>query len=81
MFLISCSIKIVTRTYEGSTILVYCGFTNSLIIDNIGNQVNSSNRFLYGQLPSGKQVWAKINIWDGTIKIGIGSEHDEKQII
>ncbi len=77
--LISCRVR--TRQYDGYTILVYIGFKNILIVEDVIQDSGYINRYLYGHLPNQKQVWASISIWDGSVKMGIGYEGDEKQIL
>ena len=74
-------IKVRVRQYNGYNVLVYAGFKNFLVIENQVHDSGIMNRYLYGQLPNKKQVWTSISIWDNSIKLGIGAEGDEKQIL
>ena len=74
------SSKVITRQYDGYTVLVYVGFKNLLIVENEIQDFGTSNRFLYGQLPNKKQVWVNISILDGSVKMGIGEEGDLKNL-
>lgn len=74
-------LKFITRKIDGYTCAVYKGFfVNSLYVES-EKQEASINRHLYGIFPNEKQIWVRISIWDGSVKIGIGSESDEKQFI
>lgn len=74
-------VRVRIRQYDGYTVLVYSGFKNRLIVENEIQDSGIANRYLYGQLPNKKQVWVAISIWDGSVKMGIGSEGDEKNLI
>ena len=52
-----------------------------LIIEDQIQDSGFINRYLYGHLPNNKQVWASISARDGSIKMGVGSEGDEKHLI
>ena len=73
--------RIVTRKYDGYTILVCVALKSYLVIENKVQSTTVFNRYMYGELPNGKHVWATISAWDASVKMGIGSEHDEKQIL
>ena len=69
------------RQYGDYTVVVYVGFKHYLIIEDVISDSGVFNRFLYGQLPDKKQVWVAISAWDGSVKMGIGAEGDEKQVL
>ncbi|GEM_PF-2600390 len=80
--LISFFIRVRIRTIEGYAVLVYVGvFKAFLVVEGQVQDSSINNRFLYGELPNKKQVWASISIWDGSVKIGVGSEGDERHVI
>ena len=75
------TVKVRARQYDGYTVLVYVGFKNLLIIENEIQDSGIINRFLYGHLPNKKQVWVNISVWDNSVKMGIGKEGDEKNLV
>lgn len=75
------TVKVRARQYDGYTVLVYVGFKHLLIVENEIQDSGIVNRFLYGQLPNKKQVWVNISAWDGSVKMGIGKEGDEKNLV
>lgn len=75
------TVKVRARQYDGYTVLVYVSFKHLLIVENEIQDSGIVNRFLYGQLPNKKQVWVNISAWDGSVKMGIGKEGDEKNLV
>lgn len=75
------TVKVRARQYDGYTVLVYVSFKNLLIVENEIQDSGVFNRFLYGHLPNKKQVWVNISAWDGSVKMGIGKEGDEKNLV
>ena len=73
--------RVRTRQYDGYTLLIYSGFKKLLIIEDQILDSGFVNRYLYGHLPNNKQVWTSISARDGSIKMGVGSEGDEKHLI
>ena len=73
--------KVRTREYDDYTILVYVGFKHYLVIEGVVKDSGVTNRYLYGVLPNKKNVWAEISPIDNSVKIGVGSTGDEKQIL
>ena len=67
--------------YDGYTVLVYVGFKHFLVVEDVVQDSGIVNRFLYGSLPNKKQVWVNISAWDGSVKMGIGKEGDEKNLV
>lgn len=74
-------VRVRARQYDGYTVLVYVGMKNILVIEDEIHDSGVFNRYLYGQLPNKKQVWVSISAWDGSVKMGIGKEGDEKNLI
>lgn len=77
--LVQCFVRI--REYDGYVILVYVGFKNCLVVEDEIQDSGIISRFMYGHLPNQKQVWISISTWDGSVKMGIGKEGDEKNIL
>ena len=75
------TIKVRARQYDGYTVLVFVGFKHFLVVEDVVQDSGIVNRFLYGQLPNKKQVWVNISAWDGSVKMGIGKEGDEKNLV
>lgn len=75
------TVRVRARQYDGYTVLVYVSFKHLLIVENEIQDSGIVNRFLYGHLPNNKQVWVNISAWDGSVKMGIGKEGDEKNLI
>ena len=75
------TIRVRARQYDGYTVLVYVSFNHCLVVEDEVQDSGFVNRFLYGQLPNKKQVWVNISAWDGSVKMGIGKEGDEKNLI
>lgn len=75
------TLKVRARQYDGYTVLVFVGFKHYLVVEDVVQDSGIVNRFLYGQLPNKKQVWINISAWDGSVKMGIGKEGDEKNLI
>lgn len=75
------TVKVRARQYDGYTVLVYVGFKHLLLVEDEVQDSGIVNRFLYGQLPNKKQVWVNISAWDGSVKMGIGKEGDEKNLV
>lgn len=75
------TVKVRARQYDGYTVLVYVSFKHLLIVENVIQDSGIVNRFLYGQLPNKKQVWVNISAWDASVKMGIGKEGDEKNLV
>lgn len=75
------TVKVRARQYDGYIVLVYVGFKHLLIVENEIQDSGIINRFLYGHLPNKKQVWVNISAWDGSVKMGIGKEGDEKNLV
>lgn len=79
VFLITSKVRV--RNCDGYTVLVYNGFKGYLSVENKIHDSSLFNRHLYGKLPNGKNVWVEISVFDGSVKIGFGSEGHEHQII
>lgn len=77
IILITCKVRI--RNYDGYNILVYAGFKNLLIVENIIQDSSITNRFMYGWLPNKKQV--KVEIYNESVKIGVTEKEDTIQLI
>lgn len=75
------TVKVRARQYDGYTVLVYVGFKHFLVVEDVVQDSGIVNRFLYGSLPNKKQVWVNISAWDGSVKMGIGKEGDEKNLV
>ena len=69
-----------TRQYDRYNIVVYTGFKHILIVEDVVQDSGMVNRYMYGQLPNNKQVWVYISPWDGSVKIGVGKDGDEKNL-
>ncbi|HQC55220.1 MAG TPA: hypothetical protein PKX91_05825 [Clostridia bacterium] len=64
-------VKVKKRVIDGYTILVYAGlFKHILVVEDVV-QESGLNRNLNGVLPNGKEIYAKITMWDASIEIGV----------
>lgn len=76
--------KVRARQYDGYTVLVYVGFNKfCLIVEDVVQDSGSSfgRRFLYGQLPNKRQVWAAISARGNSVMMDVGQVGDEKNLI
>lgn len=74
-------VRVRARQFDGYTVLAYTGYKNTLVVEGVIQDASIVNRFLYGQLPNKKQVWVNISVWDHSVRMGLGKESDEKNII
>lgn len=75
LFIVSLTrFRIKYRECDGHVVMVYNSFHNILVVDNVVQDKQLFNRYLYGTLPNGRKIFVTISHWDGSIKITFNGE-------
>ncbi len=75
------AVQVRAKQFDGYTVLVYSGLKKLLIVEDVIQDRETVSRYLSGRLPNEKEVWAAISMWDGSIRIGLGSEDKGESLI
>lgn len=80
--LIGClHIKVIYRIKDDYIIAVYAGWFRHILAIEDKYVQNNLSRFLYATLPNDKSVCISISKLDNSIKIGVVSDNDEKNLV
>lgn len=66
--------------YDSNIVIYYNGLRMFLYIDDELKYKTYSGKHLSYMMPSGKIIWARTALFDGTIKVGLGEEKDSQII-